>query len=358
MRQGQNRPDLRDRPVAKDRRALLAGAGALAAVAGLSTLVACSRTQAPVDDQGRVRIRFATDSLARAEHGGFYQAVASGAYAKRGLNVEIVQGGPNTNIAQLLATGSVELALAADSAVPFNLLAQGAPVKAVAAFFQKSLEALIAHPDPALKTLTDLKDRPILLPDAARILIWPWLKTQGFTDEHARRLPENEADILKAFRADDKQVQLGALTTAPYAIEQADRTPPQVFLLADAEYPAYGGLVLSTDGFARDNATALRNFIAGSAEGWRDYINGNPKAADALIRSDNPAMDQGQIDHARTALKTNGVIDGGDAALYGLGTMTTDRWQAFFDTAVASGAYSPDLNWRKAYTDIYLPGRG
>lgn len=352
MRQGQIRP------VSKDRRALLVGAGALAAVGGLSTLVGCSRTQAPVDDQGRVRIRFATDSLARAEHGGFYQAVASGAYAKRGLNVEIVQGGPNTNIAQLLATGSVELALGVDSTVPFNLLAQGAPVKAVAAYFQKSLEALIAHPDPALKTLADLKDRPLLLPDAARTLIWPWLKTQGFTDEHARRLPDDEAEALKAFRSDEKQVQLGALTTAPYAIEQAGGAPPQIFPLADAEYPAYGALVLSTDGFARDNAAALRNFIAGSAEGWRDYIKGDPKAADALIRTANPEMSQGQLDYARNALKTNGVIDGGDAALYGLGTMTTDRWQAFFDTAVASGTYSSDLNWRKAYTDIYLPGRG
>ena len=38
--------------------------------------------------------RFATDWRAQAEHGGFYQALATGEYAKRGLDVKIIQGGP------------------------------------------------------------------------------------------------------------------------------------------------------------------------------------------------------------------------------------------------------------------------
>src|ERR1700755_2977396 len=39
-------------------------------------------------------IRFVTDWKAQAEHGGFYQAVADGLYAQRGLEVKIIQGGP------------------------------------------------------------------------------------------------------------------------------------------------------------------------------------------------------------------------------------------------------------------------
>ncbi|MFN7619975.1 MAG: ABC transporter substrate-binding protein, partial [bacterium] len=79
-----------NRPASPRRRALLAGAGALAATAALT---GCQRAEAPVDEEGRVRLRFATDWRAQAEHGGFYQALASGAYARRGLNVEIIQGG-------------------------------------------------------------------------------------------------------------------------------------------------------------------------------------------------------------------------------------------------------------------------
>jgi hypothetical protein len=42
---------------------------------------------------------------AQAEQGGFYQAVATGAYAKRmAWTCTIVQGGPGVNVPQLLAS--------------------------------------------------------------------------------------------------------------------------------------------------------------------------------------------------------------------------------------------------------------
>ena len=78
-----------NRPFAS-RRAVLAGGIAATAAA----LTACKPAEVEPDTDGRVRIRFATDWRAQAEHGGFYQALASGAYARRGLNVQIVQGGP------------------------------------------------------------------------------------------------------------------------------------------------------------------------------------------------------------------------------------------------------------------------
>ena len=168
------------------RNALMAGAVAVLGGAGLS-LKACDRAEAPVDEQGRVRLRFATDWRAQAEHGGFYQALASGAYEKRGLNVQIVQGGPGVNMPQLLASGAVELGMGSNSFVPMNLVASGAPVKAVAAFFQKDPQILIAHPDPALKTIAELKTRPFLLAESSLNGFWVWLKAKyGFTDVQVR----------------------------------------------------------------------------------------------------------------------------------------------------------------------------
>ena len=100
---------------------------------------------------------------------------------------------------------------------------------------------------------------------------------------------------------------------------------------------AYAGVVLAPDAFARDNARALRAFIAGSAEGWRDYIRGDGRAADALIRQVNPAITQAHLDQSRTTLRQQGLVDGGDAALYGLGAMTDERWRDAFDAAAAEG---------------------
>lgn len=339
-----------NRPLLTDRRALLAGALAAAAVPP-----GCSRTEAPVDEEGRIRLRFATDWRAQAEHGGFYQAQASGAYEKRGLNVEIIQGGPGVNVPQLLASGAVELGMGSNSFIPMNLVAEGAPVKAVAAFFQKDPQVLIAHPDPALESIADLEGRPFLLADASVTAFWVWLKSKyGFTDDQVRKYTFN----LAPFLADERAVQQGYLTSEPWTIEQTAGFTPKVFLLADEGYPSYAAMVLAPNAFARDNAAALRSFIAASAEGWRDYLQGDGKAADALIRKDNPEMTQEVLEQARAKLKANAIVGGGDAALYGLGAMTADRWQAFFEVTSQAGVYSPNLDWRQAFTTQYLPGRG
>ncbi|GAA0869018.1 ABC transporter substrate-binding protein [Brevundimonas basaltis] len=335
-----------------DRRTLLAGAGALAAATGLA---ACGRSEAPVDDDGRVRLRFATDWTARAEHGGFYQALASGAYEKRGLNVQIIQGGPTVDVPELLASGAVELGMGSNSFIPMNLVAEGAPVKAVAAYFQKDPQVLVAHPDPSLDSMADLTGRPVLLAEASINAFWVWLKSKyGFTDDQVRPY----AFDLTPFLADERAVLQGYLTSEPYAIETAAGFTPKVFLLADEGYPSYAAMVLAPTAFARDNARALRSFIAASAEGWRDYIQGDGKAADALIRRANSDMTQDVLDQARAKLKANGIVDGGDAALYGLGAMTADRWQTFFEVMSEAGVYPPNLDWRQAFTTQYLPGRG
>ena len=59
---------------------------------------ACLITAAPLVAATSVsaqdKVTYGTNWLAQAEHGGFYQAVADGTYAKYGLDVTIRQGGP------------------------------------------------------------------------------------------------------------------------------------------------------------------------------------------------------------------------------------------------------------------------
>ena len=73
----------------------------LAALAGL-TLAAAAPALA-LDE-----VSYGTNWLAQAEHGGFYQAVADGTYEKYGLDVTIVQGGPQAANRALLIAGKVD----------------------------------------------------------------------------------------------------------------------------------------------------------------------------------------------------------------------------------------------------------
>lgn len=322
-------------------------------LAATALLAACSpqkkdEAAAPAAN-APVTIRFATDWKAQAEQGGFYQALASGEYAKRGLKVEIVQGGPGVNVPQLLASNSVELGMGSNSFIVMNLASEGVPVKAVASFMQKDPQVLIAHPGTAEK-IADLKGRPILLADASVTAFWVWLKAKyGFTDDQVRKYNFNSAPFL----ADKRAVQQGYLTSEPYTIEKQAGLKPKVFLLADEGYPGYATMVLATDALIARNPAAVKAFVEASAVGWRDYLNGDPTAADALIRKDNPEMTPDLLAQAREKLKSYKIVDGDEGAP--TGAMTDARWRTFFDVAAAQGVYPKTLDPKKAYTLQFVP---
>jgi NitT/TauT family transport system substrate-binding protein len=297
---------------------------------------------------GRTRLRFATDWRAQAEQGGFYQALATGEYARRGLDVTVVQGGPGVNVPQLLGAGAVDLGMGSNSFIAMNLAAENVPVKAVAAFMQKDPQVLIAHPDPALRSIADLKGRPILLGDASVTAFWVWLKAKyGFTDAQVRKYTFNSGPFL----ADKRAVQQGYLTSEPYTIARETGFQPRVFLLADEGYPGYAAMVLAPERLLAENPQAVRAFNAASAAGWTSYLTGDPRPGDALIRRDNPEMRQDILDQARAKLVSEEIVGTGPA----VGVMTHERWAEFFRVASSQGVYPPTLDPRRAYTLDYLP---
>ena len=315
---------------------------------GLILLVAgCSQPQTNQAAAARTTIRFATDWRAQAEHGGFYEALANGEYAKRGLDVQIVQGGPGVNVPQLLASGAVQAGMGSNSFIALNMAQEGVPVKAVAAMMQKDPQVLIAHPDQGIESISDLKGHPILLSDASVTAFWVWLKSKyGFSDDQIRKYTFNSAPFL----ADKRVAQQGYVTSEPYTLEKEAKLKAKVFLLADNGYPSYATMIMVPQSLIDSNPAAVKAFVEASAQGWHDYLYGDPKPADALIRKDNPEMAQDVLDQAREKMKSYGIVDGGEAKTTGIGTMSDARWAEFFKIASDQGVYPKTLDYKKAYT--------
>src|SRR5476649_1973256 len=101
------------------------------------------------------KVRFGTNWVAEAEHGGFYQALADGTYARYGLDVTIVPGGPNANNRIQLPVGKLDFYMSANTLQSFDAVEHNIPTVTVAASFQKDPQVLIAH--PGATTLADLK---------------------------------------------------------------------------------------------------------------------------------------------------------------------------------------------------------
>lgn len=293
------------------------------------------------------RIIFATDWKAQAEHGGFYQAVARGYYAQRGLDVEIRQGGPGVNIPQLMGAGAIDFGMGSSSFMPLNMLREGAKAKAVMAVFQKSPEILMTHPRTDIRALADIKGHPIMLADASIGAVFVWLKAKyGFAESDIRKYTFNMAPFL----LDDKAIQQGYLTSEPFMFERETGHKPQIFLYADNGYPSYANLVMVNTRVIDERPGIVKAFVDASAEGWRDYLHGDPSSGNALIIRDNPEMNAGIITQAIEKMKTHGIVESGDTDYYGIGAMTDMRWEEFFKVMSANGVYPADMNVRDAYT--------
>lgn len=331
-----------------DRRTLLTGAAAL----GLSaTVAACGSSEPAVDENGRVRLRLAVGEPASAELGGFYQALATGLYEQRGLNVQLVRPGFGQDVPRALASGNAELGLAADSFAPLRLVEEEAPVKAVAAFFQKSSRALISHADQSSRAgqPAAVSPSPIQVADADRETLWPWYKAlAGLTDDQL-------ADYdLEAFIRDPDALILGHTTREPILIPEAGGAPPALRLLANDGYASYGAMILAPNAFARDNEDALRAFVAASVEGWAGYIEGDPDPAHGLIRRANRNTTQEQLEQAREVLRDAAIVTGDAPASTPIGSMSADRWRTFYESASEAGVFPTGLDWQQAFTTDYL----
>lgn len=292
------------------------------------------------------RIDFGTVWFAQAEHGGFYQAVAKGIYAKHGLDVNISMGGPQVNALQLLASGVTDICLSFDLQA-INAVESGIPVITVAATFQKDPQVIIAH--PWAKTLGDLRGKPVMLAATANVTFWPWLKKEfGYTDSMKRAY----ASSIAPFLVDKNIAQQGYLTSEPYTIER-NGVQPKVFLLADFGYPPYGQTILTTRQMAEKRPAVVARFVRASVLGWESYLS-DPAAGNALIKKHNPRMTDAQLAYSLEKLRVHGILTGGDAATLGIGAMTDARWQRTFEFMVRNGTTSAATDYRKAYTTKFI----
>src|SRR5215212_3845029 len=193
-----------------------------------------------VQPQALEKVSFGTNWVAQGEHGGFYQALADGTYRQFGLDVNIVQGGPNANNRLLLPAGRLDFYMSANSLQSFDAVEQNIPTVAVAAMFQKEPQVLIAHPDQGVETFDDLKKLTLFISKEGIATYFQWLKADfGFSEDKVKPYTFNPQPFL----VDRRSAMQGYVTSEPYAIEKNGGFRPKVFLLADQGFSSYSTLI-------------------------------------------------------------------------------------------------------------------
>ncbi len=315
----------------------------LATLAALAGILAFAEPASALD-----KVRFGTNWLADPAAGGFFQAAADGTYAKYGLDVTIVPGGPQANGGLLLLFGKLEFFMGGD--MIGNLLSAEAklPLIAVAADFQKSPQILMSHPGVGLDKWEDLPNAmPVYVGAGAINTFYAWLRiAYGFKDENIRPYSFNSAPFMH----NKMSIQQGYVTAEPYEVERQGHFKPDVFLLSDYGYDTYSTLIVTRNDIVEKTPDLVQRFVDASAIGWYHYLYGDNSKANELIKTDNPDITDEQIDFSIAEMKKYGIVDSGDALTLGIGAMTDTRWKDFFDKMVETGMIDKRTDFKPAYT--------
>ena len=294
------------------------------------------------------KVTFMTNWLAQAEHGGYYQAVADGTYAGCGLDVTIMPGGPQVSGRPLLLAGKVDFYMGGNLLQAFDAVQQNIPLRIVAASFQKEPQVVMSHPGQGLDKWEDLKNADqYILGDEGAQSFFQWMITDhGF--DPAKRAPYtfNAAPFI----ANPKSIQQGYVTSEPYAVEKEGGFKPNTFLLADYGFETYATTIEAMQETIDKRPQVVQCFVDGSAKGWYNYLYGDNKAANEMIKKDNPDITDEQIAFSIKQMKEFGIVDSGDAEKLGIGAMTDEHIAKFYETMVKAKVVPEGLDIKKAYT--------
>lgn len=252
------------------------------------------------------KITVQLDWVAEPEHGGFYQALAKGYFKDAGLDVTILQGGPNAFVMQKVATGKADIAQS-DSTNTLLAISEGLPLLNIAAVFQNDPSVLMLHADNPVTRFEELDGKTIMARPEWAFL--PYLRNKYHID--FKLIPQNFA--VGNFIADRNFIQQGFYTAEPYYIVKGGAKYPKFLYAWDAGFDAYT-TVLANRPWAERNAAQVRAFVAAYIHGWKDYIEGDPAPAHALMKQLNANNTDAFLDFSRKMIISEKLVVGRHAS--------------------------------------------
>jgi NitT/TauT family transport system substrate-binding protein len=313
----------------------LALATAFAAFGTAASLPAAAQELKPV--------RILSNWFAQADQAGYWQAQQDNLGKQAGIKITVQQGGPRIQTIPQVASGQAEFGIAnADDVLLARL--RGAPIKAVFAHLDYVPYSLVYHSDPAVKSITDLKDRTF----AVNIgnAYWEWTKKK-FQLAGTREIPVS--GDLSLFRNDPKMVQQGYSLYLPARMAGAGIDVQQI-TLASLGYRPYD-VLFTTDEMIQKNPALVKATIAAVQQGWSNFVR-DPSAIKPLLMGMNQQIAPPVHDAAVKELITTLISHD----LGRIGCMTDARWTELAGQLRTVAFLPANFNEKLAYDRTLVPG--
>ena len=296
---------------------------------GVFLIAGCGDTGSSDEGSGPRRLTVQLNWFPEPEFGGLYAAKENGHFEAQGLEVELVKGGADVPAGQLVASGSVQIAVVS-AAQLVTLRAQGGRATAVFASFQKAPRAVVVKEDSKYDSLESLwAGEGRIMADAG--LPWTRWVNHRFGDTKLRFVPY--AGSLAPFLSGEVVAMQAFATAEPVQLE-AEGKSVRTFLTADTGYDPYDVVLAVHDDLLEEDPETVRRFVTALTGGWEDYLE-DPASTNAVIAKLNPDFTSATLELAASRLPA--FVRSPDTESHRLGWMSEDRWKTLLEQLVTIG---------------------
>jgi NitT/TauT family transport system substrate-binding protein len=229
------------------------------------------------------KVKLLLNWFPEAEHGGFYAAQTEGYFAKEGLEVEIVPGGPEVPVLPRVSAGQAEFGVCnADEVIMAR--GQGHPVVALMASLQNSPRCIMVHANSGIDSFEKLNNVTLAMSAGAP---FSEFLHKNYELENVQIVPY--PGNVTRFLLEKNFAQQGYVFSEPI-VAKLQGGDPKALMVSDAGFNPYTSVLAATETTIRERGELVGKMVRASAQGWERYLQA-PEAANKVILEKNPEMD-------------------------------------------------------------------
>lgn len=265
---------------------------------------------------------------------GYYAAVEKGYYSSAGLEVELVEGGPETHFAEELASGRAHYAVALSSMLIHHN--EGKPVVALAAILQHSPEVLLVLEKSGINTPHQMAGKTVAVSPEDTPALLAMFKNEGLSRDAVKTIPY-EFDIGRMLKGD--YAGMGGYTTNEPFQFRARGAGVRAIQPRDYGVDFYGDCLFTSGGEVRNHPQRVKAFLEASLKGWQYAMHHREEIIDLLINRYQCPLSREALRYEAQEMAELMFPD-----LIEIGHMNEGRWRHIGDTYVRLGMLKPDYS--------------
>jgi ABC-type nitrate/sulfonate/bicarbonate transport system substrate-binding protein len=317
----------------------------------LCLLAACSTTPATPTPTQTAPISIQLSWVHTIEFAGFYEADDKGYYSDAGLTVEMRPGGFDADgnfIAPIdeVASGNADFGIA-DGGALLLARAEGKPVVAIAAIYQRSPVTFMSLADSDITSPEDLVGKNVQLYSVISGAPFRALVTSQQIDPDSITVTERTDFTSAPLTSGDADVIDGWITNEAVGMT-LDGIEFNNLLVSEYGIDMYPNVIITSEATIADRPDLVRGFLAATVQGMQAAVDDPEHAAQLAVslNTDN------NLEHETEGMRRSLPLLNPAGSKPGM--MQQESWQLTYDTLVGEGLLAADTDVNAAYTLSFI----